>query len=63
MNLREKLIHRYLPLWMKETVLIENKRLKKENERLKHANRELEAYIDGINLGFKYVLELPNEGK
>lgn len=63
MKLRERLIRQYLPLWAKETVLYENKRLKKENERLKQANKELLAYIEGINLGARYVLELPTEVK
>jgi uncharacterized protein YhaN len=63
MKLREKLINQYLPLWAKETVLRENKRLMTENNNLKQANRELQAYLDGINLGARYVLKLPNEGE
>lgn len=63
MKLREKLVIRYLPLWAKETVLYENERLKKENERLKQEKKELLAYIEGINLGARYVLELPTEVK
>lgn len=62
MKLREKLIYRYLPMWAKETVLYENRTLKRRNEELEHVNRELQAYIDGIKLGFKYVRELPQEG-
>jgi hypothetical protein len=34
-----------------------------ENNNLKQANRELQAYLDGINLGARYVLKLPNEGE
>lgn len=63
MKMREKLIRQYLPMWAKETVLHENNRLKKENERLKQEKKELLAYIEGINLGARYVLELPTEVK
>ena len=55
MKLREKLINQYLPLWVKETVLQENKKLKLENEKLKQKVRELEAYIDGIKLGLGQI--------
>ena len=51
MKLREKLIRQYLPLWAKETVLYENAKLKKENERLERENAELRAFIDGVAFG------------
>ena len=55
MKLREKLIRQYLPLWAKETVLFENKKLKMENEMLEQKVRELEIYIDGIKLGLGHT--------
>lgn len=61
MNLREKLVRQYLPLWAKETVFRENKILKEENEMLKQKIRELDAWAAGVKFGAKYVRKLPRE--
>ena len=54
MKLREKLINNYLPLWVKETVLRDNKRLTKENEVLMQKIRELESYVSGLEFGLEH---------
>ncbi len=45
--------NRFLPLWVKETVLAENKRLQVENERLLVLLAEKDAYIEGLQAGIK----------
>lgn len=42
------LINRFLPMWAKETVLRDNRRLQAENNLLQQKNRELESYIRGM---------------
>ena len=51
--MKKWLIDRFLPMWAKETVLRENRRLQAENEFLWQQNRELERYIQGIRLGLR----------
>lgn len=46
-------INRFLPMWAKETVLRDNRRLTDENEALRHKIEELEAYINGLHTGMK----------
>ena len=40
---------RFLPMWAKETVLWENRQLRKENGDLLRRLREKEAYIKGMH--------------
>lgn len=42
------LIDRYLPMWAKETVLRDNRALRRENRQLSARIRELESYIRGM---------------
>lgn len=42
------LIDRFLPMWAKETVLRDNRTLRRENRRLCGRIRELESYIRGV---------------
>lgn len=51
--MKKWLIDRFLPMWVKETVLRENRSLREENEFLWQQNRELERYIQGIRLGLR----------
>ena len=51
-RLRHWLIERYLPVWAKETILEENKRLRAELEQQRAENRELRAYARGLEEGF-----------
>ena len=61
MKLREKLIYNYLPMWAKETVFYENKKLKKRVEFLEQENKELRAFIDGMRTGLKARVKPPKE--
>ena len=47
------LTEKYLPLWAKETVLRDNRLLKRENRSLQERIRLLESYIDGLQLGIR----------
>ncbi len=46
--MRNWLTNRFLPMWAKETVLRENRRLQEENLALQQKIRELESYIRGV---------------
>lgn len=54
-KIREWLINRFLPLWAKETVLADNRRLKREVEKLEADNDRLRAYVDGMNAGMRSI--------
>ena len=47
------LVERFLPMWAKETVLSDNRRLIDENLRLRQKNSQLQAYIDGVHTGIR----------
>ena len=51
--MRKWLTNNFLPMWAKETVLAENKKLKKENAKLKHEVDNLLAYICGMEFALK----------
>lgn len=53
--MRKWLIDRFLPMWAKETVLAENKHLRKENRHLQEKLRQQEAYIEGMQVGLRAV--------
>ena len=46
-------LERVLPMWAKETVLRDNRLLKRENRSLQERIRLLESYIDGLQLGIR----------
>ena len=54
-KIKEWLINRFLPLWAKETVLADNRILKREIARLEAENDRLRAYVDGMNAGMRSV--------
>lgn len=54
-KIKEWIINRFLPMWAKETVLADNRRLKHEVERLEAENDRLRAYVDGMNAGMRSV--------
>lgn len=54
-KIKNWLYNHFLPLWAKETVLAENKKLQAENERLYEQLAEKQAYIDGMHAGIKSV--------
>lgn len=45
--------NRFLPMWAKESVLRDNRKLQAENQRLQYRLNELEAYVMGIRLGMR----------
>ena len=51
--MRNWLTEQFLPMWAKETVLRDNKRLKEENEALRQKINEMERYIQGVHVGLR----------
>lgn len=47
------LIDKFLPMWAKETVLAENRRLQRQVDLLKQDNQATRAYIDGLEAGIR----------
>ena len=47
------LINNFLPLWAKETILADNKRLQKQNLRLQLEVDLLKSYIKGLEFALK----------
>ena len=44
-------LERFLPMWAKETVLSDNRLLKRQNRKLRQENEQLLAYIRGLETG------------
>lgn len=51
--MKKWLLHRFLPMWAKETVLRDNKRLCRQLQLQQQRIAELEAHIRGIRLGLR----------
>lgn len=51
--MKKFLVERFLPMWAKETVLRENRRLKGQNRLLRQENENLHAYIRGVQTGLR----------
>lgn len=47
------LYDKFLPIWAKETLLEDNKRLLNTNRELSQEVQRLQAYIDGLERGIK----------
>lgn len=47
------LYDKFLPMWAKETLLEDNKRLLNTNRELSQEIQRLQAYIDGLERGIK----------
>lgn len=47
------LYDRFLPIWAKETLLADNKRLLNANQELSQEIQRMQAYIDGLERGIK----------
>lgn len=52
-KIRHWLIERFLPVYLRESLLEENRRLEEKNRVLKEQNERLLAYIDGLESGIK----------
>lgn len=44
---------RFLPMWAKETILVDCRQLRKKNEQLLQELAKKDAYIDGLQAGMK----------
>lgn len=49
------LIDGFLPMWAKQTVLEDNRSLIKQLREVRNENRELKAYIQGLEQGIRAV--------
>ena len=46
-------LEHFLPMWAKETVLRENRRLLRENRQLRRETESLRCYIRGLHVGLR----------
>lgn len=53
--MKKWLTDRFLPMWAKETVLSENRQLRRENRQLRQKITELEAYALGLRTGLRAI--------
>lgn len=51
--MKKWLIDRFLPMWAKQTVLQDNRQLKRENQQLLQEIQRLDAYIAGLHKGLR----------
>ncbi len=51
--MKKWLIDGFLPMWAKQTVLADNRLLTKEIRALRKENRELKAYLQGLERGIR----------
>ena len=51
--MKKWLLERFFPMWAKETVFADNRRLHRENRALQQKVKLLESYIDGIETGLR----------
>lgn len=51
--MKKWLIDGFLPMWAKETVLSDNRRLKRQVRLLEQENKEMKAYIQGLETGIR----------
>ena len=53
--MKKWLIDRFLPMWAKETVLSDNRRLKRELHRAEQELEKMKMYIQGLETGIRAV--------
>lgn len=51
--MKKWLIDSFLPMWAKETVLADNRRLKRRLREMAQENKEMKAYIQGLETGIR----------
>ena len=51
--MKKWLCNRFLPMWAKETVLSDNRRLKRQVRTLEQEIVEMKAYIQGLETGIR----------
>lgn len=52
-KIKDWFLNRFLPMWAKETVLADNRRLQQELEELRNELAQKTAYINGMTAGVK----------
>ncbi len=61
--MKKWLIDNFLPMWAKETVLSDNRRLRRENKNLEQEMNYMRAYIDGLESGLRAAKRIvPHNG-
>ena len=61
--MKKWLLNHFLPVWAKETVLLENRQLRKDNQDLQIRIQQLQAYIDGLRLGLRTIKRMRRGGE
>lgn len=63
--MKKWLIDGFLPMWAKETVLADNRRLKRQIRLLEQESKEMKAYIHGLETGIRAgkKITISNGGK
>ena len=51
--MKKWLIDRFLPMWAKETVLADNRRMRRQIRLLEQENKQMKAYIQGMETGIR----------
>lgn len=49
--MKKWLLEHFLPMWAKETVMRDNRRLVRQNRALEQKNAQLQCYIRGLHTG------------
>lgn len=64
-KLKQWFFYKYLPAYCKEELMEENENLRKKVQALKAENKELEAYISGMQRGLRAVkkIQIVNRGE
>lgn len=56
--MKQWLTDRFLPMWAKETVMKDNRLLRKENRCLKEKLRQMECYAQGLETGIRSMRKI-----
>lgn len=56
--MKKWLIDRFLPMWAKETVLSDNRSLKRQVRLLQQENERMKAYIQGLETGIRAIKKI-----
>ena len=56
--MKKWLMEHFLPMWAKQTLLEDNKALRREVKALRQENRELTAYLRGLEQGVKAMRKI-----
>ena len=56
--MKKWLMEHFLPMWAKQTLLEDNKALRREVRALRQENRELTAYLRGLEQGVKAMRKI-----